>query len=289
MKDSSSILQGAPMSILLIGPPGVGKSFLASFFSRPYFLNADNNLRGVVKKRQQLGFNSPIYFDEILYASAREELEMMGMSAKEAGSITVTKIGGVEAFPIPREWRGRRLWSVLKVAIESENIDTIVLDSLTTITDVVMDEVLRQQAVILPKKGAANLPALLGTNTFRTVDDPLEHAHWQAFGKLMRNLFTTCFSSGKRVIAIGHINVIPDALDVPMEYVAIPGKFRDQISGLFEESWLLSVEMKGTEPIRRITTTTSKPTMKHLGLKTAAGLDTSFVLDIKELMKTLEG
>lgn len=288
MKSSTDIVQTAPSSLLLLGAPGSGKSFLATFFPAPYFVNADNNLRGPIVKRKSLGYDSEVFFDDILFAT-KEELEAISVPS---GDIAVLPEhladDGSKVLPVPREWRGRRMWACIDAALHDDRVQTIVLDSLTTIVDIILDEVLRQQSIILPKKGSAFISTLINTRGGRTIDDPLEFAHWGAFGKLMKNFITTIKASGKRLVAIGHVSSSNDQFGVPMDFIAVPGQFKDTIAGYFEECWLLRTQIKGREIERRVYTTTPRETQTGLGLKSAAGLPPEFLLDIDDLMKKIK-
>ena len=286
MKDSTTLTPTSPNSILILGAPGTGKTFLASCLPAPYFANADNNLMGVIRRRRELKMDTPIYFDELNFTTDKADLAAIGMSATQIEALPLSTVEQVPGYVIPREWRCRRLVKCLNDALTSPKIKTIVLDSMTTINEILMDEVLRKQSLILPKKGDAVLTSFFDSTT-HVLDPVLEFAHWGAFGKLMRKLLLTLKSSGKLVVFIAHTSAKDDDIGVARDYIAVPGQLKDVMSGYFEEAWLLKVILRGQSVERQLITVPTKEAQSPLGLKSAAGLPASSVLDIPALLATL--
>lgn len=286
MKDSTTLSPTSPNSILILGAPGTGKTFLASCLPSPYFANADNNLMGVIRRRRELKMDSPIYFDELNYTTDKAELTALGMTEAQIAALPQSIIDQVPSYVIPREWRCRRLVKCLNAALSDPRVKTIVLDSLTTINEILMDEVLRKQSHILPKKGDAVLTSFFDSSS-NNLDPVLEFAHWGAFGKLMKKLLLTLKSSGKLVVFIAHTSAKDDDIGVARDYIAVPGQLKDVMSGYFEEAWLLKVILRGQSVERQLITVPTKEAQSPLGLKSAAGLPASSVLDIPALLTTL--
>lgn len=286
MKSSTDITPSPPNSILLIGAPGTGKTFLASCLPAPYFANADNNLNGVIRRRKELNLTSPIYFDELNFTSEKEDLTSIGMTESQINALPISTVDNIKGYVIPREWRCRRLSKCLSAALTDPRIHTIVLDSMTTINEILMDDVLRQQGQILPKKGNATLRSFFDTSN-STLDPVLEFAHWGAFGKMMKMLLNTLKSSGKLIVFICHTAAKDNEIGVSQDFIAVPGQLKDVISGYFEECWLLKSVLRGNSIDRQLITTPTRESQTTLGLKSAAGLPPTTLLDIPKLLATL--
>ena len=121
----------SPLSLLIIGPAGVGKSTLASLFPSPYWLDFDHNLAGP-KKVWDSTFKKPcpIVYDQV--------------DVDDAG----------KAVEIPMQYS--RLAKLVTAARTCPDYKTLVFDSTTLMSDVFIGEVLRQSPT---KTGRMEIPS----------------------------------------------------------------------------------------------------------------------------------
>lgn len=267
-------------SILILGPPGSGKTVLATSFPGAYVLNIDNNLAGPIRWKRANSLDANFKFDDIMSIDDPADLKAAGakdsdIPAPKAGTITV-----------PRIWRYRLAAAYIEAAAADPSVETIIIDSLTTFNQVIMDEVRRQYKVPIAET--------LGTGLTRTVDirDDKKHwAIWDGYLALSRNLIWELKASGKRLICVGHVTTSEDEQGVLQKFIAVPGQLREQIAGFFEEVWLIEVNSKmkaGQTQPQRIVKTQPDANERALGLKSAAQLKPKFELDFDELIKKLQ-
>ena len=157
---------------------------------------------------------------------------------------------------------------LLNKAVADDKVESVILDSLTSITEIILDEIRRQ----------ANLP-LGDPFGVQTTDKPLRIQDWGAFSSLFKNLLFQLMGSGKRIVVIGHIKIDKDELTGQLnEMINMPGQFALQISSFFEECWLLYSEeslVANKKVTKRMVKTSAGGNQQKLGLKSAAGVETS--------------
>lgn len=105
--------------VVLQGPPGSGKTVLATQFPKPYFIDLDVNLGGPIRFCKEHKLPLPVGYDTI--------------DRDETGRIV----------PIPERYA--RLDKLLLAAQSNPDIETIVIDSATNLADVLIAETLRKQ------------------------------------------------------------------------------------------------------------------------------------------------
>lgn len=188
MKDSNQA-PDTSTAILLVGDPGTRKTTLALHAPRPYIFDMDHNLAAPARftKRQH-------HYDQ--------------SSVNDAG------------IPIPPAQQYKHLNECLAAAVNSPIIDTIILDSFTTLSDILIAEIRRQD----PKIADPTIP--------------LRIQDWGKFAYLFKEIIMRLRHTGKIIICIAHQKVEKDEADSKFKtFLNIPGNNANYISGLFTDVW----------------------------------------------------
>jgi hypothetical protein len=125
----------------------------------------------------------------------------------------------------------------INAAAADPTIRTIIIDSLTTFSDIVISEVLRQEfgaaASTFTAKDAADL------KTMRIQD-------WGKFAKLVKRFFTLLRSCGKTLVVIAHNAIEKDDADARWKmFLNVPGQAKNTLSGLFTDCWNIQCIVTG--------------------------------------------
>lgn len=277
MKKASDTKLGISNSVLILGEPGTGKTLLSTQFPNCFVLNVDNNIEGPIRWLRCNGGKTDFYYGNVMFAESKEELAKIGLKAD------VPDPNHLGVIPVPREWRFR--WGAYQLlqACASPDIDTVVIDSLTTYNDVVKDEVRRQHGL-----GMGDPFAFKG----RTVDPRPKRddsfALWDGYGFLLKNTIFELKKTGKRIVCTGHVMNKDGGSDL---YIAVAGQLQGQLAGHFEEVWLIENRrvpgVGGKFENKRFITTQPGPGQTPLGLKSATQLPIQSELDFDTLFKQL--
>lgn len=228
--------------LMIVGDAGSGKSTLAARFPRPFFLSLDKNLRGPAEVMRLEGKTDIGYFDDFDKDDAGKELDM-GL-------------------------RYNRFAAVLGVVCASPDWDTIVIDNTTMLCDLIMADILRQNARKAP-----------------VIQD------WGTFGGYWKQIIAKLRATFKMVIFIAHTSVEKDEIDGSLRYgLAIPGKTADVLPTLVTDVWRCEIEEKlvgvKREQIRNVRVV---QTQKYAHLKTSSpGLPAVFQANQQEIDKILK-
>lgn len=204
---SGTTITASDKAIIIVGDPGSRKTTLALHFPRPYFLDCDGNLA------------SPV--------------EQTGIRAFSYSSAVRTDDGAL-IHPLDRFQHCCRC---LNEAAASPDIDTIIIDSLTTLTDIVFSEIKRQEY------GSVGM-----TDNAKDVADAkaMRIQDWGKFAAIVKNLMTKLRTTGKILVVIAHNNIDKGEADTRyMTFLNIPGQCKNTLSGLFTDCWNTFCDITG--------------------------------------------
>jgi len=199
MKSSTTYSNQQGFALLLIGAPKSGKSCLAGQFPRPYFVDIDNNLGSVRRHLSKLDSTKEFFYDTVTEDAAGK--------------------------PLDTPFRYEYLTKLVLEACKSDKIDTIVIDSLTTLTDLILSHIMRVNG--------------------RTV---LQIQDWGTFQQLLLKLVYALRSSGKYIIFTAHEETQKDEVSgIVMYKLSLPGQLKDKLAAYFSDIWHTEVDQKGSE------------------------------------------
>jgi len=213
--------------LLLQGPPGSAKTTTACQFPKPYFIDADVNLGGPLRYCKRHGLSLPVGYDRL--------------DVDETGKV------------VPPQARYQRMTKLVAEASVNPAVETVVFDSATGLSPIVMDEVKRQQPSL--KDG-------------RQV--------YQFFLLATRDFIAQVTLMKKNFVLIAHEKIEQDAMTQITQYrVAWPGQLGDYIGAFFTNVWRCEVERSGQPPVYKRVIRTIQDTQHH-GLKNDLELPNTF-------------
>lgn len=184
------------LRLVLQGSAGSGKTTLACQFPKPYIIDIDVNLGGTLRFLREHNLPLPVGYD------------------------VLDKDDKGQAIPLPQRYS--RLNQCLIEAQQNPLIETIVIDSGTTLSDVMIAEVLRQQN-----------------------KSEMSKREWGFFAILGRHFMSVLASMRKHIVLIVHekIEKTPDgAIAYPIK-IAWPGQVGQNIGAFFTNVWRCEVQV----------------------------------------------
>lgn len=225
--------------LLLQGPPGAGKTTVVCQFPSAYIVDVDVNLGGPLRFCKNHNLPIPVGYDRL--------------DIDENGNI------------VPPTQRYLRLEKFITDAQVNPNVKTIVIDSATGITDVLMAEVKRQQP---------------GVKDGRQLYGFYLEAGKQFLGKLTQ--------IRKHVVVTAHEKIEQDAMTQITQYrIAWPGQLGDYLGAYFTNVWRCEVDREGIPPKYKFVIRTMQDTQHH-GLKNDLELPPIFTFDWNLIQSKLE-
>jgi hypothetical protein len=203
MKSSNAYNRKGAFGLLLIGPPKAAKTSLALTFPKPYVLDCDNNLAGAIRRMpKDFTFN---------YDSPNEVKE--------------------------EEKRWKACCDYLKDACASPDVETIIIDSLSTISTYLITAILHDAGNDALKLRIAGEPVM-------------QQQYWTPFRNRLAQLIMACRNSGKFFIVTCHEQLVTNEDGAVIAYrPLIPGQLRDNLAGFFSDCWRCEAQDKGGKAV----------------------------------------
>lgn len=182
----------AHLRLLLQGPPKSGKTSLACQFPKPYVIDLDVNLRGALQHLRDLNLPLPVGYDRVEIKDGK----LVDMSQRYI------------------------LLNNLMIAAGTDpSVETIIIDSATMLSDIMIAEVLRQQ-------GKAEMSIQL----------------WGFFYQLGKKFCSALSNYRKHIVLIAHERFEKDeSSGLHMFRIAWPGQLGDIIGAFFTDVWRCEV------------------------------------------------
>lgn len=236
-----------PVTLLLKGDSGSGKTWKAAQFPRPVFFNFDNNLSGLRK----------------LPAELRSSVRIIDPRRNDSGPVKEVDVWG-------------NFVKQLEIVGSDKDVGTIVIDSLTTMAEVLMDKVL--------KSGAP--------------ETRVEIQHWGdswRFFKWLGENMLCATDLDKHVIWIAHEQIKefidPKGVTIrpPKYFLSLGGKAKSDLDLFFTDVWRAYTKTSGQAPYGVDYWIRSLPTDYHTA-KTSLIVPPDFLWDKEKesIMKQLE-
>jgi len=226
MQSSKTYSPNQSLGIVLQGGAGMGKTTFALQFPRPYIFDADNNLAGAFRRLSEK--NITFAYD----------------------------IGNIDENNaiVPEPLRYTRMTKCITAAFSSPDIDTVILDSASAVSDYIIADILRQT-------GKPNL----------VMQD------WGVYLNAWKKLITACRSQSKTFILTAHDKLEKDEMDGSITYeLALPGQISARLSSMMSDVWHFEVQsgtvnnapvnqyVVRTQPTSKLKLKSSFPTLPNL-------------------------
>lgn len=224
----------ARIRLILQGTPGSGKTALACQFPGAYVIDIDKNLGGPLRWMQKNKVKLPVGYDVV--------------SENDKGEI------------VPMPSRFSRFADLIAKASVNPLVETIIIDSMTNLADVMIAEVLRQQNKVAMSK-----------------------QEWGHFFTLGKNFMTKMADCNKHVVFVMHEKAEKMETGTPgsgqysiIKYAPYwPGQLADIMVGLVTDAWHTEVKMAFGNPPKHTFMVKTMPEALIV-LKNSLGLPAEF-------------
>ena len=222
---SSDVLKSTSLALLLMGPPGGGKTTFMLQFPDLYVLDCDRNLAGPIRYLKSIGKYKPFWYDTI---SQYESDCTDSFGEHKAGDAVDIKFG----------WQ--RLRQLASAALKDPNIHNIGLDTLTWCDTALYMHVCRTQN----KKELGSFD-------------------WQPYKRELHTFISEVKSSGKNLIVNCHEKIEYDVAGHVTDYLpTVSTNISSYFGYFFSDMWRCTLEPLGNKLFAKVET---HPTAtKHL-------------------------
>lgn len=234
------------LRLLLQGPAGSGKTDVAARFPGAYIIDVDVNLGGVLRRLKEQKLQLPVGFD------------VLDKDEK-----------GVE---VPMISRFQRLEKCLNDIQSNPLVKTIVIDSGTTLVDVLIAEVCRKQ------------------NKTSIADWKDGRQFWNFFAPFCRSFFGKLTQMRRHIVLICHESLQKNeagAVVYPTK-VAWPGQVGQNIGAFFTNVWRCENSREGFGPNEKIKFTLRTSPDGKYELKNTLGLPPQFEFNWQTIQTALD-
>src|ERR1017187_1396697 len=204
---TSSITINESLAILLMGPPGGGKTTFMLQFPGLYVLNCDRNLAGAIRYLKSVGRYKPFQYDTI----SQYEKDATDLGAHKPGEM------------VDISWGWERMRKLTKIVLADPTIQTIGLDTLTWCDTALYMHTCRTQC----KKELAAFD-------------------WNPYKRELHGFLSECKAAGKTVIVNCHEKIEYDVAGNVTDYLpTVSTNISSYFGYYFSDIWRCSVEDSG--------------------------------------------
>lgn len=231
IKTADKIERAKHLRCLVIGAPGAGKTELAATFPNPFFCDCDNGLRTLktpgFKRR-----HPDVDLSKIKFASVSEEVNEFGMFTKAQAVFDAL--------------------NAMEAAIEDPEVETIVLDSLTSFSFFAMNIGLELNAKI-GSKGKSQSLSFARQHNFLN----LTQADFGAQMNVIQQVFDKLTSNRvrKHVIVLAHEKITKSKdgdMILKREPLITGDALRGNIGRWFDDVWFIETTGTGKDATRTL-------------------------------------
>jgi hypothetical protein len=248
----------APTSILIVGPPGVGKTVLLTQLPKPYIALTDANPKNAYSYVTREKLKADVEFD---IPHIRPDGTLVPRSERYAAwSKCMTDA------------------ATAKLPDGTAKYETICTDSMTTWQDYVADQI--------RKENKKKIRGEAGAQT----DDPISQPDYGALYGVAKQAVMNIKALGKRAVFTAHVESREDESGASknlLKYISFPGKLKEQIAGLFDEVWFMDKRLVSGVTKIFLRTVPADFRENGLGLKSGVGIAHEWEVDYQKLREVV--
>lgn len=191
----------------------------------------------------------------------------------------------------------------LNIVSKDSTIETIIIDGLTGLVEMALDEVRRVTAITgdgnAPRiaEGPKNGDFFPENKAAQTIAGAYRIQDWGSFLDFMRKFFSALRDTGKFIVVNAHLDLDkPEGTSIFQHFIRVPSSFKNEIAGMFTDCWLLdkeetsvmTVASPGNPAVSKrqyvvMITTVPIPGYKACGFKSGLGLENTQVCDFEKI------